>query len=409
MPTLGYKDSDGIDVGNKYVTKEYMMDWYPDIITGMKAPQLLAWGLNGSGELGTGQASNKPIQVLNSGGSASIWNQVSFGAFNSAAIKSDGTLWTWGNNDSGQLGNGASGAGTSRTSPGSTAGAGTNWRQVDVAGGQGITSYMAAVKTDGTLWTWGVNSSGQLGSGVTTARSSPDTTAGGGTTWKQVSCYTNFTAAIKTDGTLWTWGLNASGQLGTGTTTNRSSPNTTAGGGTNWKTVACGYNVAAAIKTDGTLWTWGLNASGQLGTGTTTNRSSPDTTAGGGTNWKTVACGFKLTAAIKSDGTLWTWGLNASGQLGTGTTTNRSSPNTTAGGGTNWKQVNCDIYGTAAIKTDGTLWTWGDNYASSGHLGTGSDTGSRSSPGSIYGGGTNWKQITCGYLTMAAISENEGW
>ena len=201
------------------------------------------------------------------------------------------------------------------------------------------------------------------------------------------------------DGTLWTWGSNGSGRLGDGTTVSKSSPETTAGGGTNWKQVACGALTTAAIKTDGTLWTWGSNGSGRLGDGSTTARSSPGTTAGGGTTWKLVACGTTHTAGIKTDGTLWTWGGNTYGQLGDGATVSKSSPGTTAGGGTNWKQVYCGDDHIVAIKTEGTLWTWGKNHV--GQLGTG-DTTSRSSPGTTVSTVTTWKTIS-GYNHTAAI------
>jgi alpha-tubulin suppressor-like RCC1 family protein len=218
------------------------------------------------------------------------------------------------------------------------------------------------------LWTWGANYIGVLGDNTTTARSSPGTTAGGGVNWASVSIAlfnnTSFSqstqaAGIKIDSTLWTWGDNyassfVGGALGTGDKVNRSSPGTTAGGGTNWKQVSVGTNNSsssaaraymAAIKTDGTLWTWGDNYGGQsLGDGTATARSSPGTTAGGGSNWKQVSCGATRTnAAIKTDGTLWTWGYNDFGQLGTGNTTSRSSPGTTLGNST-WKSVTGGIY-----------------------------------------------------------------
>ena len=252
------------------------------------------------------------------------------------------------------------------------------------------------------LWTWGSNANGQLGTGDTSSYSSPVTTIAGGTNWKQVEGDRNHTAAIKTDGTLWTWGSNSSGQLGDGTTSSRLSPATTAGGGTNWKQIACGHAHTAAIKTDGTLWACGYNGSGQLGDGTIANKSSPVTTSGGGTNWKQVAGGLYQTVAIKTDGTLWAWGSNNNGQLGDGTTVSKRSPITTAGGGTNWKQVAGGTYHTAAIKTDGTLWTWGSN--SSGQLGDGT-IANKSSPVTTAGGGTNWKQVACGLYHTAAIAQ----
>ena len=217
---------------------------------------------------------------------------------------------------------------------------------------------------EGTLWTWGRNSYGNLGDNTSfTTRSTPVTTFAGGTNWKQVACGYRHTAAIKTDGTLWTWGQNFNGILGIfNGFGQRTTPVTTFAGGTNWKQVACTRDTTAAIKTDGTLWVWGTNTNGQLGDNTTTNKCTPVTTFVGGTNWKQVSCNNGLvspmvhtTAAIKTDGTLWTWGNNGSGQLGDNTSVTRSTPVTTFAGGTNWKQVTCGSYHTAAIKTSDDL------------------------------------------------------
>jgi len=301
-------------------------------------------------------------------------------------------LWTWGYNFYGQLGINDN---NNRLTPVTTSAGGTNWKQV--AGGY---THTAAIKTDGTLWTWGRNSYANLGTNDVTNRLTPVTTSAGGANWKQVSCGGNHTSAIKTDGTLWTWGRNSYGQLGDNTTTTRSAPVTTFAGGTNWKQVAGGYRHTAAIKTDGTLWTWGRNSYGQLGDNTVTTRSIPVTTFAGGTNWKQVACGVYTNAAIKTDGTLWTWGRN-NGQLGDGTLTYRSTPVTTFAGGTNWKQVACGGYHTSAIKTDGTLWTWGRNNV--GQLGENTLTSYRCTPVTTFAGGTNWKQVAAGRDHIAAI------
>ena len=160
----------------------------------------------------------------------------------------------------------------------------------------------------------------------------------GGTNWTEVSCglslSNSHTAAIKSDGTLWTWGKNDKGQLGNGLTTDSSTPITTFAGGTNWKQVSCGNAHTAAVKTDGTLWLWGNNYGGSLGTNDITDRSTPVTTFAGGNNWKQVSVGYYHPAAIKTDGTLWTWGNNNSGRLGDNSTTNRSTPVTTFARGT---------------------------------------------------------------------------
>jgi alpha-tubulin suppressor-like RCC1 family protein len=199
------------------------------------------------------------------------------------------------------------------------------------------------------LWLWGRNQYGQLGVNDIVHRSSPIQTIAGGTNWKQVSSGGYHTAAIKTDGTLWSWGVNGDGQLGINDIVHRSSPVQTIAGGTNWKLVSGGLYHTAAIKTDGTLWLWGRNQYGQLGVNDRTSRSSPVQTIAGGTNWKQVSGGFYHTAAIKTDGTLWLWGRNSYGQLGINDRTSRSSPVQTIAGGTNWKQVSSGWYHTAAI------------------------------------------------------------
>jgi alpha-tubulin suppressor-like RCC1 family protein len=217
-------------------------------------------------------------------------------------------------------------------------GALTNWKQVAVGW-----YHVAAIKTDGTLWTWGGNFQGQLGLGSVAYVSSP-VQVGSLSNWKQVACNSiGHTLAVKTDGTLWSWGGNYRGQLGisaigftAGSAGYYSSP-VQVGSLTNWKQVAGGQSHSACIKTDGTLWTFGAGDSGQLGNGTLISYSSP-VQVGSLTNWKQLTAGYSNCAAIKTDGTLWNWGDNSQGQLGQSNITNRSSP-VQVGTMTNWKQV----------------------------------------------------------------------
>ena len=392
-PTTNFKDSNGVDLGKKLVTKDYLLEVYGSILESLGnsgltvTPALWNWGRNTDGQLGINATTNRTTPVTTFAGGTN-WKQVAAGNNHTAAIKTDGTLWTWGRNNDVQLGINATG---SRTTPVTTFSGGTNWKSV--AGGYGHT---AAIKTDGTLWVWGRNNNGQLGVVDNSSRNIPVTTFAGGSSWKSVACG-DISAAIKTDGTLWTWGLNSNGQLGiNNTTTPKNTPVTTFLGGNNWKSVDCGRNHTVAIKTDGTLWTWGRNEFGQLGinvAGTTENRTTPVTTFLGGTNWKSVAGGEFHTAAIKTDGTLWVWGRNADGQLGINNIDNRTTPVTTFAGGTNWKYVACGYEHTVAIKTNGTLWTWGIN--ASGQLGI-NDTATRSIPVTTFLGGNNWKSVASG-------------
>ena len=352
------------------------------------AGQLWAWGENSAGHLGDDTTIHKssPVQTIAGG---TDWISVSGGNQYTAAIKNDGTLWMWGSNQDygmpvGQLGDNT---GVNKSSPVQTITGGTNWSKVACGN-----FHAAAIKTDGTLWTWGRNYSGQVGDDTDVNKPSPVQTIAGGTNWSQVACGQQHTAAIKTDGTLWTWGDNyPAGGLGDNTNVDKSSPVQTIAGGTNWSQVSAGLNFVAAIKTDGTLWLWGQNYGGSLGDNTNVRKSSPVQTIAGGTNWSKVSCGNEHIAAIKTDGTLWLWGNNYGGRLGDDTSVNKSSPVQTITGGTDWSQVACGIENTAAIKTDGTLWTWGKNDRGT----IGDDTNvKRSSPVQTIAGGTNWTFVT---------------
>ena len=351
---------------------------------------LFTWGLGTSGQRGDNTAASQstPNQTITR---QNTWVQVSCSYRTAAAIKTDGTLWCWGNNPAGMLGDNTI---TGRSSPVQTVTFATNWKQVFCG-----LSHMGAIKTDGTLWIWGNAAFGCHGDNTSTNKSSPVQTIAYGNSWKQIACGASISAAIKTDGTLWTWGLGTSGQLGDNTATSKSSPVQTVTFATNWKQVSCGYRHMAAIKNDGTLWCWGQNTQGELGDNTVTTRSSPVQTVTFATNWKQVACGYRLTAAIKYDGTLWTWGLNTNGQIGDNTVTKKSSPVQTISYGTNWKYVGIHCYSSSvsAIKNDGTLWLWGNG--SSGSLGDNTIV-SKSSPVQTTACGTNWKQsCSCTYAT----------
>jgi alpha-tubulin suppressor-like RCC1 family protein len=354
--------------------------------------QVFTWGINNSGQLGDGTliCRSSPGNVS---GEGTTWCQISTGDATTTALKTDGTAWTWGRNQFGQLGDGTVAA---RCSPGTVSGGGTTWCQISA----GFT-HTAAVKTDGTAWTWGYNVQGQLGNNSTGARCSPGTTSGGGTTWCQISA-SYHTAAIKTDGTVWTWGLNNVGQLGNCSVVNRSSPGTVCGGGTTWCQISTGSIHTAAIKMDGTAWTWGGGSSGQLGNNTAVPRSSPGTLSGGGNNWCQISAGTSHSAATDLNGLAWSWGNNSSGQLGNGCVAGRSSPGLLAGGGSTWCEISAGNSHSAAVKTDGTAWTWGLNHC--GQLGSGT-VAPRSSPGTVLGGTIPWCQISAGYHTAAIASK----
>ena len=402
QPTVNFKLSDGRDLGSLgWITKEYLMTVYPQIAANMITPELWVWGLNNFGQLGinvagTGSMRCTPVTTFSGGAN---WKQVATGKDYTAAIKTDGTLWTWGYGFYANLGINIAGATAKRCTPVTVFGSGTNWKQVSCD-----LTHVAAIKTDGTLWTWGANNQGQLGINDTSMRCTPIVISSGSNNWKQVSCGdSQYTAAVKTDGTLWTWGSNNSGVLGINDRNMRCSPVQVFGSATNWKQVSSGGFHVAAIKTDGTLWIWGSAIHGQLGinvAGATDMRCTPVTTSVGGTNWKQVDAGYSHTAAIKTDGTLWTWGRNDFGQLGINDTNMRCTPVTVFGSATNWKQVACGREHTTAIKADGSLWTWG--YNNNGQLGI-NNTTNILTPVTTFLGGKNWKQVGSKHFHTVAI------
>lgn len=368
-----------------------------EFINRFTGQQLFNWGNNANGRLGDNTVVNKssPVQTVSGG---TNWKQISAGQSSSAAIKTDGTLWLWGNGTYGQLGNNLTAATASRSSPIQTVSAGTNWKQV-VAGNL----RAAAIKTDGTLWVWGIGTAGALGTNSVVNRSSPTQTISGGTNWKQVTMSTEgtITSAVKTDGSLWIWGINTYGNMGDNTVVSKSSPVQTISAGTNWKSVAAGDSHVVALKTDGTLWTWGRNNAGQLGRNNVANSSSPVQTVSAGTDWKQISAGSGISAAIKNNGSLWLWGTNGFGQIGDNSTISRSSPVQTVSGGTNWRQVSNSFYVTGAVKTDGTLWMWGSGNSNFTSLGENLAI-RRSSPIQTISGGTDWRNVSVGaYHTIA--------
>ena len=319
---------------------------------------LWAWGRNNTGQLGTAgvpaSLSSIPIQV----GSDSNWQTISAGNAHNVAIKTDGTLWTWGRNLSGQLGDGS----TTNSNIPIQIGTATNWRFVS-AGDE----YIIAIKLDGTLWAWGDNTYGQLGDNTTINKTTP-TQIGTDTNWSLVSAGTNHTLSTKTNGTLWAWGRNNTGQLGDNTTINKVIP-TQIGTDTNWQNIMASILHSVATKTDGSLWTWGDNTNGQLGDGTVIGKIVPINIPSV-TNCNSIAKGHQHTMAKRSDGTLWSWGGNASGQLGDASNTQKNSPVGVSGFATDWLMINSKLTHSVALKNDGSLYTWGTNLY--GQLGDGS-------------------------------------
>ena len=280
----------------------------------------------------------------------------SYGASHTLALRADGSVWAWNqayqsDNTNGQLGNGTTVASTIPTPV-------TGLSNVaDVAAGP---YYSLAVKVDGTVWGWGYNGNGNLGDGTTTNRLLPVQVTGlTGVTRIAVSStgvYGGHSLALNGDGTVWAWGNNGNGQLGDGTTTQRSAP-VQVSNLTNVVAIAAGFNHSLAVKSDGTVWAWGGNSNGQLGDGTTTQRNVPAQVMGVSNVVAVAAGGNGWSLAMKSDGTVWGWGYNGGYNLGDGTNIVRLTP-VQMTGMSNATGIAAGNYA-LVLRADGSVVVWG--------------------------------------------------
>jgi RHS repeat-associated protein len=320
-----------------------------------------AWGRNGSGQLGNGSTTNSstPVAVSN----LTKVTAIAAGESHSLALKSDGTVWDWG--AGGLLGNGSS---ASSSVP------------VQVSGLTGVVAIAAgdyhslALKADGTVWAWGSNQYGALGNGTTTNALTP-VQVSGLTGVTAIAGGSLFSLAVKSDGTAWAWGYNVQGQLGNGSTTNSAVPvqvSNLSGVTAVAAAVGTGGLHGLALKSDGTVWAWGNNANGQLGNGTYASSNTP-VKVSNLTSVTAIAAGVQHSVALKSDGSVWAWGRGGFGALGindpNGFDHNTPIQVTSLSGVTS---ITASESHNSALKADGTLWGWGENQY--GQVGDGTTT-----------------------------------
>jgi alpha-tubulin suppressor-like RCC1 family protein len=360
-------------------------------------PKALAWGYNVSGRLGDNTVTNRssPVSVV---GGFTDWCQVSAGNAHSVGVRANGTAWAWGLNTIGQIGDGTT---VNKSSPVSVVGGFTDWCQISAS-----RYHTLGVRTNGTAWGWGSSCFGGLGDGTTVSKSSPVSVVGGFTDWRQMSGARCHSLGLRHNGTLWSWGSNSSGRLGDGTTVNKSSPVLVVGGFADWCQVSGGVEHSLGVRINGTAWAWGFNGTGRLGDGTTTDRSSPVSVLGGFTDWSQVSGGFAHSVGLRQNGTIWAWGCNTCGQLGDNTIVSKSSPVQVVGGFTDWCQASAGGSHSLGVRTNGTAWAWGTG--ANGALGD-NTTANKSSPVSVAGGLTNWCQVSAGNAHNLAIrTEKKG-
>jgi alpha-tubulin suppressor-like RCC1 family protein len=326
-----------------------------------------AWGNNTNGQLGDGSttAKNTPVQISG----LSTMKSVAAGSGHSMALKNDGTVWTWGSNSNGQLGDGS---GASRSAPAQVS---ALLSMIAIAAGD---SHSVALKNDGTVWAWGNNGNGQLGDGSAISSNIP-VQVKGLSSITAIAAGAGHSVALKNDGTVWAWGNNGNGQLGDGSAISSNIPIQVSGlSGMSIgfvSAIAAGTDHTVVVKNDGTVWAWGNNANGQLGNGNIQPSSIP-VQASGLLGVTAVAAGSGHTVALKSDGTVWTWGTNFKGQLGNGLTNGIAIDSATPVAVSRLAGVTDIAAGyegsvalKGALRGEGTVWSWGSNVY--GQLGNG--------------------------------------
>jgi len=324
--------------------------------------ELSCGGANSAGQVGDGTTTAR--QKLRRVGEDADWAQVSTSGGHTCAVKTDSTLWCWGQNTRGQLGLG------DKPQMWTPQQVGTGYASVS-AGWLGT----CAVRTDRSLWCWGNNDRGQLGLGDTGLRRAPQR-VGKATNWGSVTVGGWHACGLRTDGTALCWGLNDLGQLGNGTQAARSTPGKVAGS-SRYTALDASWSRTCGLTTTRALQCWGVNDQGQGGDGTRKTRTTP-TTVAGGRSWRSFDTGDAQTCALSLEGALWCWGDNSYGQLGTGLDAGSTAPVRVAGGLT-WTSVATGWMHSCGTTSDGVLRCFGNNEA--GQLALGDRTSRAVPPG----------------------------
>ena len=336
-----------------------------------------------------------------------VWSAIEAGYVHTLARSTDGTLWSWGYNPFGELGLGDY---ASRDAPALIVVDFDNNVFADIvqmsAGGGNLNTvnqgHTLALKSDGTIWSWGRNYYGQLGLGDFLDAIAP-LRIGQDSDWSGVIAGGWYSIALKTNNTLWAWGDNNFGQLGLGNSGDTINVPNPVGTTSDWSQVAAGENHTIALKTNGTIWAWGYNGQGRLGLGDNTDRNTPGQ-IGTDSDWSGITAGRRHSIALKTNNTLWAWGYNSYGQLGLGNSgieTGRTTP-TQIGSASDWSGVTVGVFHSIALRTNNTLWAWG--YNSYGALGLGDNT-DRNTPSQI-GTDSDWSGITAGGEHAIALKTN---
>jgi alpha-tubulin suppressor-like RCC1 family protein len=318
-----------------------------------------------------------------------MYTAVSAGQYHACAVRADKTMWCWGLNTSGQVGTGTGDVVFLRPA---AAGSASDWTRVSAGA-----AFSCGLNTSGQILCWGANSTGQIGDGTGVTALTPTPLMGGVTDWISFDSGNNHSCAIRANGELSCWGTNTRGQIGDGSTTNALQPVVVSAGP--WSQVSVGSELSCAVRADHTLWCWGLNTSKQLGNGLTTNSSLPVQEKTLSTSWASVTAGNAFACGVQLDGTRWCWGTNTLGQGGDGTVVALAQP-TKIGAESDWTTIDAGDFAACGLRGSGALSCWGD-----GSLGQTAQPGNESpglAPASV-GVATDWTAVTGGLRFACGI------
>ena len=357
------------------------------------------WGQNDLGQIGNttiGTSVRTPVSVE---GAVKTFCKISLGAQHTTAIDKNGRAWAWGNNSYGQLGDNST---TNRATPVSVAGAVKTFCEISAGGsGGGQQQYTLAIDKNGAAWGWGSIFGAFLGDGSVFSRRTPVSVVGAVKTFCRIAAgSSDHTIAIDKNGRVWGWGSNGNGKIGDNSTTSRATPVSIAGTVKTFCQIATGEIRTLAIDRNGRAWGWGQNFAGQIGDGTLLNRSTPVSVGGATKTFCLIASGQYSSLAIDRQGRSWGWGYNNFGQLGDNSITSRLTPVSVVGAVKTFCQISAGANHNLAIDRTGRVWSWGLN--ANGQLGDNSIT-SRLTPVSVAGAVKTFCQIAGGTSFTLAI------
>jgi alpha-tubulin suppressor-like RCC1 family protein len=318
-----------------------------------------AWGNNGYGQLGNNSTTDSDVPVPVPLPAGVKFTQVSAGYLHSLGLATNGNIYAWGDNSTGQLGN--SSTIDSHVPVLVTMPAGVTFTQVS-AGGE----HSVALDSNGDIYAWGHNNLGQLGNGTTSDSDAPElVTMPAGVTFKQVSAGAAHSLAVGSDGNAYAWGYNGSGQLGDGLNTDSDVPvAVTMPANVTFTQVSAGNAHSLAVGSDGNAYAWGYNFYGQLGDGSNIGSNLPVSVPapGDGATFTQVSAGNYHSLAVDSNGNGYGWGHNNTGQLGNTSTADAHAPLlVTVPSGVTFTQLSAGGFHSLAVGSDGETYAWGNN------------------------------------------------